>query len=132
MAIALGEPLADRNCRILQVTAGNLRQHHLYIREHLDFFPADCIGPAKQSKNGSPDNQIEIVLDGLNQTVRTDIGTDAKTGKSRGFFRGRRWVGAFFKHHGIAAGDRLALERLRERRYRLLRLSEAALDSFAK
>jgi hypothetical protein len=65
MAIAMGAPLADRNCRILQVKPANIRQKHLYIREHLDFFPADCIGPPKRSKNGSPDNQIEIARDGL-------------------------------------------------------------------
>ena len=32
---------------------------------------------------------IEIFLDGLGETIATEIGTNAKTGKPRGFFRGR-------------------------------------------
>jgi hypothetical protein len=43
----MNEPLANGNRRILQVKPANLRHNHLYIREHLDFFPADCIGPAR-------------------------------------------------------------------------------------
>jgi DNA (cytosine-5)-methyltransferase 1 len=104
--------------RLLKVTAGNLRQSHLYIREHFDFFPRECIGPARK-KNKVAGQQIEIVLDGLNETVQTDISADARTGKPRNFFRGRTWVRKFFEHHGIEAGDQLALERLDSRRYRL-------------
>ena len=35
--------------RLLRVTAGNLRQSHLYVNGHYDFFPPDCIGGAKRS-----------------------------------------------------------------------------------
>jgi hypothetical protein len=114
----MAESVPNGNRRILKVTPGNLRQHHLYVRDHLDFFPPECVGLARRAKAAAQDNQIEIVLDGLNETVRTDIAADAKTGRSRGFFRGRGWVGAFFKRHGVTAGDQLALDRLAERRYR--------------
>jgi hypothetical protein len=33
--------------RLLRVTAGNLRQNHLYISEHLDFSPDDVVGKPK-------------------------------------------------------------------------------------
>lgn len=109
--------VADKK-RLLRVTAGNLRNNHLYVNGHYDFFPEDCIGPPKKSKKRSGQT-IEIVLEGLNRTVATDIGTEAKSGKPRRFFRGRRWVKDFYEHHGIKTGDVLALERVAKRRYRL-------------
>jgi len=102
--------------RLLRVTAANVRWRHVYVNGHYDFFPADCIGGPRRSPS-SP--TIDIHLDGLNQTVRTDIGRDAKTGRARGFFRGRGWVRQFFQHHRIKPGDLLSLERLSERAYRL-------------
>ncbi len=104
------------NKRLLQVTAGNLRHNHLYVNKHYDFFPADCIGGAKRSAE-SP--AVDIHLDGLDRTIRTDIGRDAKTGKPRGFFRTRGWVRQFFEHHKVKPGTFVALERLSERTYRL-------------
>jgi hypothetical protein len=47
------------------------------------------------------------------------IPTDPKTGKPRGFFRGRTWVRRFYRHHQVSPGDQIALERVGERRYRL-------------
>jgi DNA (cytosine-5)-methyltransferase 1 len=102
--------------RLLRVTAGNVRQNHLYVNEDYDFFPPDCIGGAKRS---SDCRTIDIQLDGLDRTVRTDIGRDAKNGKPRGFFRDRGWVRQFFEHHEVQPGSFLALERLSERSYRL-------------
>ncbi len=102
--------------RLLQVTAGNVRHNHVYVNGHYDFFPPDCIGGAKRSTD-SP--TIDIQLDGLNRTVRTDIGRDAKTGRPRGFFRSRGWVRQFFERHEVKPGTLLALERLSERSYRL-------------
>ena len=108
----------DSRQRLIRITPGNLRQNHIYIREHLDFFPLDCIGPSRK-KNGSVEKGIEIVLDGLGQVISTDIGADPRTNKPRGFFRGRSWVRRFFEHHNVNARDTLAIERLSARRYRL-------------
>ena len=103
--------------RLFRITDGNLRQNHIYVNGHYDFFPADCVGASRQSP--SPVKPIEIFLVGLNETIQTDIGSDAKTGKPRGFFRGRTWVRRFYEHHKIQTGDVLAMERLATRRYRL-------------
>jgi len=104
--------------RVLVVAVGNVRNSTLYVRKHYDFFPADCVGPSRKRKNGAG-GEIEILLDGLNEAIQTDIGTNAKTGAPRGFFRGRTWVRRFFEHHRVHAGDQLGLERLGTRRYRL-------------
>jgi len=105
--------------RLFRITAGNLRCNHIYINGHYDFFPHCCFGPPKRGASSDLRTGIEIHLDGLNETVTTDIGSDSKTGKPRNFFRGRTWVRQFFEHHHIKTGDLLAMERLTERRYRL-------------
>lgn len=106
---------ADKK-RLLRVTTGNVRHSHVYVNGHYDFFPPDCIGGARRSADS---RTIEIHLDGLDRTVRTDIGRDAKTGKPRGFFRARGWVRQFFERHKVKPGAFLALERLSERSYQL-------------
>ena len=108
--------VADKK-RLLRVTSGNLKNNHLYINGHFDFFPQDCIGPSKASKRKN--GNIEIFLEGPNETIMTDIGSDAKTGKPRNFFRGRTWVRRFYEYHKIKVGDILALEKINKRRYRL-------------
>ena len=108
--------VADRK-RLFRVTAGNLRQNHLYVHGHYDFFPADCIGASRKSANGNG-VAIRVILEGLGETIETDIGSDAGTGKPRRFFRGRTWVRRFYEYHNIKTGDVLAMERLGKRRYR--------------
>ncbi len=103
--------------RLLRVTAANLRWSHLYVTGHYDFFPPDVVGGSK--RNGHAHTGIEITLDGLDDVVTTDIGSDARTGKPRAFLRGRSWVRRFYKHHNVKPGSVLALERLAVRRYRL-------------
>jgi DNA (cytosine-5)-methyltransferase 1 len=111
----VSEPTPEK--RLIHVTAGNVRQSHVYINGHYDFFPKDIIGPSKRSKQGS--EGIELILDGLGEAVQTDIGSDPKNGKPRGFLRGRAWVKRFYEHHDVKPGTVLSVERLAERRYRL-------------
>jgi DNA (cytosine-5)-methyltransferase 1 len=113
--------------RFLRITAGNIRNNHIYVRDHYDFFPADCVGPSRRTRD-TPCHDIELVLDGLDETVTTDIGANPKTGKPRGFFRGRQWVGRFFKCHQVKPGDLLALEHLESQRYRLSMARRAISD----
>lgn len=111
MIMAARKSPQDATRRELIVTAANIRHNHVYIAGHHDFFPAECIGPVRRSK-ASTTPQIALHLDGLDQTVHTDIGTNGATGKPRGQFRSRAWVQPFFKHHRITPGDRLLLERV--------------------
>ena len=113
----MSQATADQ-IRLLRVTAGNLRQNHLYVNGHYDFFPRDAVGGNKRNGHAV----IEIVLDGMNETVSTDIGSDAKTGKPRGFLRGRSWVRRFYKHHNVQPDSLVALEHLSDGRY-LLRVN---------
>ena len=70
---------------ILKLTAGNLRQNHLYIGGHLDFFPADAIAPARRSA-GFNGHGIEIVLSGcVAESLNSGVGAscDELSGDNR-------------------------------------------------
>jgi DNA (cytosine-5)-methyltransferase 1 len=112
----MAEQRNDDAKRLLKVTAGNLRQGHLYVREHLDFFPKDTVGASKKVGRGIP---VRIELEGLERTIETDIGRDARTGRARAFLRVRGAIRKFFQRHQIQPGDQVALERLDKRQYRL-------------
>lgn len=99
------------------MTAGNLRQNHLNLGGHADFFPADCYGAA--SKTGKRGKLIRLDVVGLVAPVMTDIPTEAKTGKPRRFFRDRAWAREFFAKHSIKPGDTVAIERISSHRFRI-------------
>ena len=40
--------------RLLRVTPGNVKNSHLYVNEHYDFFPSDCIGGANAHTTVAP------------------------------------------------------------------------------
>lgn len=109
--------VAERK-RLIKVTAGNLRNSHVYVTGHFDFFPEDSFGDANLSA-GRRGKCIRITLEGMRKTIETDIARDAKTGKPRREFRARTWVREFFERHRIQPGDVLALERTGQREYRL-------------
>ena len=110
------KPSGGRHRRLLKVTAGNLRNSHIYIAGLYDFFPADVFGGSDKSDAGKP---VTIELDGLARTVRTDIPRDGKTGRPRRQFRARSWAREFFSYHGVMPGDVLLLERTGKQNYRL-------------
>ncbi len=103
--------------RLVRVTEANLRNNHLYVSELRDILPADIFGPPKRQRSGMAG--IEIILDGLNETIITDIPREAKTGKPRGFLRDRGSIGRFYRHHHVTADSEVVFQRLGERKYRL-------------
>lgn len=108
---------AGHRKRLICVTAGNLRQNHLNLTGHTDFFPADCYGAS--TKEGRRGKLLRLDVIGLRAPVLTDIPTDAKTGRPRRFFRDRAWAREFFARHGIKPGDTVAIERLASHHFRI-------------
>jgi hypothetical protein len=90
--------------RLICVSAANIRESHLYLTGHGDFFPADCFGPS--SSNNGTGKLLQLDVAGLPEPVMTDIPTEANSGKPRRFFRKRAWVREFFEKHGIKPGGR--------------------------
>jgi hypothetical protein len=103
--------------RLICVNAANIREKHLYLTGHSDFFPADCYGAS--STKGPMAKLLRLDVDGLSAPVMTDIPTEVRSGKPRRFFRKRSWVGTFFQKHGIKPGDTIAIERISSHRFRV-------------
>lgn len=64
------------------MTGGNIRNFHIPVTCLRDLLPLDCFGAANK-KNGAG-KPVRMHLDGLNRTIETDVGRDAKTGRPRG------------------------------------------------
>lgn len=105
--------------RVICVSEANIRQSHLYLSGLADLFPRDSLGPAS-SRQGTG-RLLRLDVEGISGPVLTDIPTDAKTGKSRGFFRRRSWVREFFRLHGVRPGDHIAIERKGDHHYSIRR-----------
>jgi DNA (cytosine-5)-methyltransferase 1 len=101
--------------RLITISQANIQHGHLYLTGMSDFFPRECLGPPSR-RSGSA-QKVQIDVDGFDEPVYTDIPVDAKTGRSRRFFRERAWVRRFFRLHGLRPGDLVAIERIRDRRY---------------
>jgi len=84
--------VSDRK-RLVSVRAANVRNAHLYISGHHDFFPQECYGASK--KENGLGAEMTLVVEGLPEPVKTDIAKDGNNGRPRNFFRNRRWVTQF-------------------------------------
>ena len=103
--------------RLICVSDANIRQNHLYLTGHADFFPADSFGPsASKEGTGKP---LRLDVAGLDSPILPDIPCDARTGKPRRFFRRRSWVRKFFVKHQILPGDVIVIERTASHKYRV-------------
>ncbi len=105
--------------RLIAITEANLKEKnsHIYISGHHDFFPDECYG--QSSKEKGIRKEMTLIVEGLTQPVKTDIGINDTNGKPRNFFRNRRWVRKFFEKHELKAGDVVAIERLDKYIYRV-------------
>ncbi len=86
----------------VEITAGNIKNSHFYMRKFINRFPPDIIGGSSDSKQAS---QKAVIDWGGPATVETDI-----DGEDKKFFRKRGWVREFFAKNGAAAGDVVRVE----------------------
>lgn len=88
------------------LTPGNLRNGHIYVSEIQSLLPGDVFGGSR--KDQPADKLLTVAFD-PGQTVQTDIPTDARTGRPRGFLRERAAVRDFFERTGAEAGDHVRI-----------------------
>lgn len=103
--------------REIKLKRGGVDQNYLPLTGILDFFPKDAVGPSAKKKGQGKDLVLE--LEGLKLDVRTDIPTDAKTGRACNRFRDRTWVRQFFRKHNLKPGDTVRIIRLASHRFRI-------------
>jgi DNA (cytosine-5)-methyltransferase 1 len=103
--------------RLISITQGNIKNSHIYITGHHDFFPCESFGASNQ-RNGVG-KELSFILDGFSDCVYTDISTSSDKKNPRNFFRKRGWISSFFKKHNISEGDVIAIEKIEEYKYKI-------------
>ena len=98
---------------IIEVSGGNVRNHHVNLRGTFGFFPADCLGGANESAAGTPIS-LQIGTD----TFETDID------ETKAIFRERGGIRRFFEAENVLEGDLVMIQRLDKRSYDLSKISK--------
>lgn len=101
------------DAKVIEVTGGNLRNNHIYLRAALNLIPEDAIGGTNASTPGRPIS-VTFVPGG---TVQTDLPEDKL------FLRCRGDVGAFFDRAKVNEGDFVLFTRLSEREYEIRKVT---------
>lgn len=92
------------------LTAGNIKNNHIYLRDFFDAFPADVVGGSNIATAARKTISIEW---GGRSVAITDL-----DGKKK-FFRKRGWVREFFARTGAVAGDTVLVETVGPYSYRV-------------
>jgi hypothetical protein len=101
------------DAKVIEVTGGNLRNNHIYLRSALDLIPKDAIGGTKADEPGVP---IKVnFVPGV--SVKTDLPSDKL------FLRCRSEVGDFFGRAGVKEGNFVVLTKLADRHFEIRKLS---------
>jgi len=100
---------------IIEVTGGNVRDHHVNLRGAFGIFPDDCLGGNNAAAAGKT---IEIQIGST--TVNTDID------ESKAIFRERGAIRSFFAEEAVVEGDLVMIERLGPRSYAMSKISRRA------
>ncbi len=102
--------------RIIQLTPAAQKYGNLNIRPcGKEFFPTDVFGGS--SKTAGLGTPITLRVEGLPETIKTDIPTDKKTKHPRWMFRERAWAKKFVKVHNLKVGDTIVVNRIATRKY---------------
>jgi len=104
--------------RTITITSAAHKYGNLNIRPcGEDFFPPDVFGGSSRKKGVG--NPVTLRVAGLNTPVKTDIPTDRTTGRPRWLFRERKWVKEFIRHNNLKPNEKITIEQLSKRVYRL-------------
>jgi len=99
---------------IIEISGGNKRNHHFYLRDAQFLFPPSVIGGGNESEKADEDLTVEFVP---GPTIRTDIAGDKM------ILRNRAAVREFFDRAAINEGDRIAIERVDRAALRISKFS---------
>ncbi|MET4634660.1 exonuclease domain-containing protein [Kaistia defluvii] len=99
----------QRHIGVSQLTEGNLKHKHIYLKDFFDRFPADAIGGSNMAEAAS--REIRIHWGG--GVIATDLDGSKK------LFRKRAWVSAFFDTSGAQAGDWVSISEIGPYSYRI-------------
>ena len=98
---------------VIEVSGGNVRNHHINLRGAFGLFPDDCLGGSSKDSAAK-----SITLRFVGETVETDID------QGKAIFRERGAVRRFFEAESVAEGDLMLIERVEPRSFRITKASK--------
>src|SRR5581483_4628222 len=98
---------------VIELTGGNVRNHHIYLRGAFGLFPDDCLGGSNEQARAMP-----ITVQIGRETVETDID------EGKAIFRERGAVRRFFEEEIVSEGDLIVIERVRPREFQVWKTSK--------
>ena len=98
---------------VVQVTGGNVRNHHINLRGAFGLFPDDALGGANAASAGKP-----IILEICGEKVETDID------ETKAIFRERGAIRKLFETDNAIEGDLILIERTNPRTYAVSKASK--------
>jgi hypothetical protein len=98
---------------IVELTGGNVRNHHINLRGTYGLFPADALGGSNKTAKGS---ELEVRFG--SEVVQTDID------ETKAIFRERGAIQRFFENEAIVEGDLVVIERVADRSYRVDKMAK--------
>jgi hypothetical protein len=104
---------------ILELSGGNVRNHHINLRGAFGLFPDDCFGGSNETAAAK-----SISLQLGSETVDTDID------ETKAIFRERGAIRRFFEREAVVEGDLVLIERVAPRVYRLSKASKRGLKYY--
>lgn len=103
---------------VIELTSAAHDHGNLNIRSCGEkFFPKGIFGGS--SREAGLGVQVILHADGLPKPIKTDIPTDKRTGRPRWIFRERKWVKEFVRRHNLQSGDRITIQRLAIKTYKI-------------
>jgi len=115
--------------RTIQLTEAAHKYGNLNISScGKEFFPPDVFGgSSKKVKLGTP---ITLRVEGMSESINTDIPTDKNSKRPRWMFRKRKWVKDFVRCHRLHANDSVIIERLAKRIYEIKPRNKSSNQQF--
>ncbi len=98
---------------IVEVSGGNVRNHHINLRGAFGLFPDDSLGGSNETSAGK---SIDVNFGG--ESVETDID------ETKAIFRERGAVRRFFEREAVAEGDLVLIERVSARAFEVTKASK--------
>jgi hypothetical protein len=98
---------------VIELSGGNIRNHHINLRGASGLFPDDCFGGSNESSAAKP---ISLFIG--SESVDTDID------EAKAIFRERGAVRRFFEAENLVEGDLVLIERQEGRAYRVSKASK--------
>ncbi|GGE33722.1 hypothetical protein GCM10007276_08830 [Agaricicola taiwanensis] len=94
----------------VKLTAGNIRNSHIYLRDLFDRFPEEAVGGSNRHEKAAR----EVIVDwGGASPAQTDLDGSKK------LFRSRGWIRTFFEANDASAGDRVQVQETGPYSYRV-------------